>query len=196
MLNAAPSLMGIQAVIRPTDEDRVKLCEVLNIRLSRQSVLSTFKNTTQNKCEATTRGLSKSNPKHLLHKRNFPGRVHAEVHAVNHGPGASLLQMCDALNVSIPPKSSVVASLKQVDKERDYQKRREKSMEYKVRKAQLRRLRYTSALQRKAETDSYSKASGVMEDLYGPPEALPQPCLEHSYSKRQLRRRPARPRPY
>lgn len=194
MINTSSSLNHIQAFINPTVDDTRKLREVLNIRLSRQAVLSTCKNTTQNKCEATNRGISKSNPKHILHKRNFAGRVHAEVHAVNNGPGASLLQLSEALNVPIPSKSPVVSSLKQVDKERQYQKKREKSLAYKTRRAELKRLHYTSVLQRKAETDTYKKHSDVMESLYGPEETLSQPSQEHSYCKRQLRRRPARPR--
>ncbi len=191
MLKTSDICNQSNAVIKPRNNDYEKLREVLNIRLSRQAVLSTFKNTTQNKCEATNRGISKTSPKHMQFKRNFPGRVHAEVNAVNNGPGASLVQLADALNAPFDPQSPVIASLKKTDKRRQYQQKRYKTQEFKSRRAALRKQNYVSALKRKQES-GYVKASDVMEHIYGTTHE-PHANADHTYCKRTLRKRPARP---
>ncbi len=82
---------SVNQIITPTPDDRDKLRKIMNIRPSRRAVSMTFKNTTQNKCEAVNRGITKSVPKHLTFKRNYGWRVQASINTINNGPGCSFM---------------------------------------------------------------------------------------------------------
>ena len=190
VITALPSLSKKKQLIKPTAADRETLTEILNIRLSRQSVLSTFKNTSQNKCEATNRAISKTNPKHITHRRNFRGRTHMAIHGVNNNHGQSLLMLSDALKVPFPPQSPAVTILKQIDKQREYHQTNQKTQAYKTRKAELKKARFSAVLQRKTDDEAYKKCSGIKETLQA---SIPVP--DHSYARRPRTRQTTRPRP-
>ena len=141
-INTCLRLKTMKAFINPTSDDKTKLKSVLDIRLSAKAVEMTMKNTTQNKCEAANRGLTKAVPKHILFQRNYHGRVHAAIHSMNNGPGTSLLKLCDAVGASIPPRSTVISSLARADMLTARNRERKQTTAYKTQRASKRRERY------------------------------------------------------
>lgn len=193
-ISTLSKLKSVRAFIHPSSEDKTKLREVLDIRLSDAAVDKTFMNTTQNKCEAANRGVIKAVPKHITFSRNYHGRVHAAVHSMNNGPGTSLLKLCDAVGAPIPTDSRVVPSLKQLDHAAAKNKQRKKSTAYKIQRATKRSHRYEMYGQKERNVKSYRRAAFALDDLLRKEHSYSEQSTptekDHAYPLRQRRRRP------
>ena len=165
-------------VITPTEEDCDILRQIINIRLGHRAVDKTYLNNTSNKCEATNRAIAKAVPKNVTFKRNMPGRVHAAVHSVNNLPGKSLLCLSKALNAPLTPGSSVVKELCTGDRQLKKEKDRQKTLQYKTRRAAARNEKFKKHAASKLDKSvvSYKK---YMVDV--PLNAV---TAEHSYATR------------
>ncbi len=192
-INTCSRLKSTRKFMHPTSEDRVKLRSLLDIRLGSTAVDRTLKNTTQNKCEAANRGLTKAVPKHITFARNYPGRVHAAIHSMNNGPGTSLLKLCDTVGAPIPPKSPVVAALARADKQTCMNRKRKQSKRYKLQRSTKRKERYELHDKREKGGLTYSKGAAALQDLvmkeHGYNEKSTPKEKDHPYELRRPRRR-------
>lgn len=177
-----------KAFINPNEDDIAKLRELLQLRFGRKAVLATQKNSTQNKCEAVNRGLTKSAPKCLTFKRNYDGRIHSAVHSVNNSPGASTVMLAEELAAPYPPKSAAVKALLKIDEERSYHQQLKKSPKAMTARKLRRERNFEICFKRNINNNNeqgYNKAAALLEDL-SPPK---QSKTDHSYNRPQLRRR-------
>jgi hypothetical protein len=173
-----------RAIISPTFEDRKKLRQHLDIRFSRAAVEKTQTNSTQNKCEASNRGLTKAAPKNQTYRRNYAGRIHSAVHSINHSVGKSTVILADKLGAPFPGRSPAVKALQKMDKRRLYIQGYQKSYAAKTARRQRRELNFRRCYERKTE-EGYKKAAAVVEDLYQPTA----PTSDHAYSRPRRSRR-------
>ncbi len=148
-VSAMLDLVSVNQIITATPDDRDKLRKIMNIHLSRHAVSMTFKNRTQNKCEAINRGITNSVPKHLTFKRNYAGRVQASVNSMNNGPERSFITTLTQLEAPITPKSPVIKYLKSVDNSVNMQKYRKRSTKYKSRRLALQKKLYIGIMMKK-----------------------------------------------
>ena len=89
-------------------EDRQVLKNLLEIRLSAQSLKLTKLNTNTNKNEAINRGFSTSLPKNVNFSRNCMARASSTVHRLNNGAGVSLIKKLESVGSPIT-KGGLVA---------------------------------------------------------------------------------------
>lgn len=191
-LNTCDTIKAVSNVINPTDTDRDKLRHLLDMRLSRKSVVMTQNNTTQNKAEASNRGVNKAVPKHITFSRNHAGRVHSAVHSMNNNAGQSTIMLAESLGVPYPPQSPAVSSFEKMDKRREYQKARKQSQPYRTTRAANREKNFKESINRiTAPESSYLKNVALYEDLL-PARNTVQ--MEHSYNTVKPVRRILRPR--
>ncbi len=169
-------------VIQPTDDDRKKLHNVLEMRFSPRAVRMTRFNRTQNKWEAANRGIKKATPSHITFARNYAGRVHAAVHSMNNKPGVSLIKLCDAVGASIPPQSPVVDQLQRIDAEVEYHQKRKSSAEYTKNRAELRKKKFQLHDDKKQMMDEYSKHRDIREMLLRSEPLHGTTDADHSYT--------------
>lgn len=155
-LSSSPAYRPLQSFINPNKGDQEKLKRCIDMRLGQEAVGKTALNANTNKCEGANRGLSKGVPKHNTFSRNYHGRVHACVHSMNNGPGASLCQLCSAVGAKLTPKSGVTKSLRQLDATRYKDKLRKKGRTYNQRRVMYRNRRYQKYDEKKAAA-CYSK---------------------------------------
>lgn len=170
-------------IIRPTHEDRKKLRQHLDVRFSRKAVLMTQTNSTQNKCEASNRGLTKAVPKNQTYRRNYAGRIHSAVHSMNHSIGESTVIIADKLGARFPGRSPAVKALQKMDLDRTYNQQYKKSQSAKSARKYRRELNFRRCYERKME--GYNKAAAIVEDLYQPTAST----SDHRYSRPKRHRR-------
>lgn len=170
-------------IIRPTLEDRKKLRQHLDIRFSRKAVIMTQTNSTQNKCEASNRGLTKAVPKNQTYRRNYAGRIHSAVHSMNHSPGESTVIIADKLGARFPGRSPAVKALRKMDQDRIYNQEYKKSEAARTARKHRRETNFRQCYQRKAE--GYNKGAAIVEDLYQPTAST----SDHRYNRQKRHRR-------
>lgn len=180
----------LRAFINPDMDDMKKLREVLQIRLSAAAVEKTVTNSTQNKCEASNRGIKKAVPGSLTFKRNYHARVHSAVHSINNNPGHSIVKLCEEVGAPLGHCSGVVVKLKKIDDSVVKQKMHKQTAEYKLARRRTRQLRYKSYYAKKNEEAGYNK-DGIKESLiepalFIPPARLPTHLNEHDYMTRSV----------
>jgi hypothetical protein len=117
--------------ITPNDNDIDKMRECLQHRLSMKAIQKTKLNATQNKCEASNRGLSKTTPKHMNFFRTGKSRHHLSTHSQNHLAGESLVTMCSKVGAPLSAGTPVVTSLMKKDQNILHDKKRKKGLKYK-----------------------------------------------------------------
>lgn len=171
-------------IIRPSLADYNKLRTLLGHRFSPQAVRKTYRNKTQNKCEGANRGLSKSNPKHITHSRNYHGRAHAAIHQMNNGPGKSLLSLMKVLNCPMSATSRTVKSLQRMDKRRLYFWRLKRTIQYKDAQARSRTRRY-QVWDNNRQQPGYKKCVDIIQQL-----AVPVEVEHHAYARPRRIRQP------
>lgn len=132
----------------PNIEDMKNLTVAIQIRLSGNAVDKTIANSTQNKCEASNRGIKKAVPGSLTFKTNYHARVNSAVHSINNNPGHSIVKLYEEVGAPVSHSSNVVIKLKKID-EVTKQKNRKQTPEYKLARRQTRQLRYKSYHSRK-----------------------------------------------
>jgi hypothetical protein len=192
-LNTKQDYKSQVSFIQPNSDDITKLRNAIEIRLGQEAISKTFLNTNQNKCEAVNRGLSKGVPKHITFTRNYPGRVHACIHAMNNLPGTSICQLCQVVGAPIAPRSGVSRALERLDIIKTADQKRKKSEDYKEKRAKLRQDRYIHHDFKLAEM-CYSKEQADIDQNNIDTDYLPrlrrQRCqtqshnLDHNYMTR------------
>ena len=129
-----------RAFIRPTDSDILKLSTALSIRFSREAINGTLLNATQNKSESVMHSIKKSVPNQMTFKRNYPSRVHSQVHGLNNLPGTSIALLCN--EVAAPLNKSVLKACKEMDLRANRDKIRQKLHKYIESRSSAREFRY------------------------------------------------------
>ena len=179
-------------VITPTESDTKKLRECIAMRFSAEAIQKTYLNRTQNKCEASNRGLCKSLPKHMEFRRNASGRAHAAVHSMNNLPGKSLLKLCSAVGSPVARRSKVMHQLEKRDKIVKSDKKRQATPKYKTDRAKRRTA--TFSLYDAQRSDACYKTGGVVAPVrraeYNTRMASRSKSnfttnIEHSYAKNE-----------
>ena len=97
--------------IKPNADDIKKLRHATAIRLGPAAITKTATNITQNKCEASNRGIKKAVPSSLTFKTNYAGRVHSAVHSIKNNPGKFTTALCRAVGAPISDDSAVSQTL-------------------------------------------------------------------------------------
>lgn len=178
-IDVNPNLCRQREFINPNADDIKKLRKALCIRLGPAAIAKTAKNTTQNKCEASNRGIKKAVPPSLTFKSNYAGRVHSAVHSMNNSTGESIALLCSAVGAPISEVSSVNQSLKKMDKLSKYHQQRKMSIKYKESRRRLRQERY-----RRYDTirnaEGYHK-DGAIQDVLPVAGTHPHLC-DHDYT--------------
>ena len=175
-----------RAFINPNVEDMTRLRAAMSVRLGDAAVDKTSNNSTQNKCEASNRGVKKAVPNALTFSRNYHARVQSAVHSINNGPGTSLIKLCQHAGAPIPTKSPVNAAMKKIDQQVEYNKKRKKSTDYKVARRSLRQQRYRMYDAKKnVEAGYYCKYAAIGDVLYEPAQ-LPVHLECHDYMSRKI----------
>ena len=98
------------------------LRDCVNLRLGRAMLEKTKFNTTSNKSESVNKILRRSVPRHTNFSSVFSGRCHSGVHASNHGPGESIVKLCEGAGCPIVPGSSVAKCLQAEQKKYEQRK--------------------------------------------------------------------------
>ena len=111
-----------------------RLRDLIDIRLGPGAIHKTATNSTQNKCEASNRGIKKAVPAHITYRRNYSGRVQSAVHSMNHGTGKSTKELCEAASAPTADASSVSRFLESMDKRSNYHQEYKKTIECKERR--------------------------------------------------------------
>lgn len=159
-----PDLKKRRELLKPSSEDISKLREIIAIRLGPGAIHKTVHNTTQNKCEASNRGVKKSVPGHITYRRNYSGRVHSAVHSINNGVGTSTIDLCQAAGATIDPNSSVSRALESMDKIKHYQQSYKKTHQHKERRRTLVQENFRMHDEKKEKETGYSRY-GALEDV-------------------------------
>ena len=149
-------------VISPTHDDDVKLIKIINYRLGEQ-ILPKMKHlfNTQ-KTEGVNRAISHTVPRHLTFPRNYSGRVHAAVLAVNHGMGESIFRACAAARAWVVPGSRAARGLLQLqhlnDRRKNYQTTQKCKTARKLKRAALFTLH---RMHRNSQRTTYAKGVDI-----------------------------------
>lgn len=185
-LDVNPEYLKRRLFINASREDLTKLRELISIRFSTAAVQKTSNNSTQNKCEASNRGIKKATPSQLTFKRNYHARVHAAVHGINNDPGTSIRKLCSAVGSPIPESSAAYKETERMDAESNYQKKRKASHEYVLTRRKSRLQRYRIYDKKSNIKAGYSK-DGCLEDvLYIPPTQQKPHQKDHSYQTNKI----------
>ena len=97
--------------IQPTTNDHVLLMSHIEYRLGSHVLPRVRHLLTTQKTEAVNRAISNTVPRNSTFSKNYSGRVHAAVMAVNTGVGESILEACAAADVPLTPGSRVTRGL-------------------------------------------------------------------------------------
>ena len=122
--------------------DSHTLCQLLDVRINKKILWSTRFRTSTQKVESVNSAFKTTNPKHsTTFSRNGQFRDHSAIHMVNNGPGESILMKMEAVGLKPLDRQSIV-TLRQLQSVRNYQRQRRRSVGYRNRRAQLRRMKY------------------------------------------------------
>ena len=185
-LNVNPEYFKLRLFINATREDLIKLRQLVSIRFSRAAVEKTSNNSTQNKCEASNRGIKKATPGSLTFRRNYHARVHSAVHSINNNPGTSIQKLCTAVGSPISKSSTIYKETQRMDAESQYQKDRKKTEKYKLARRSARLHRYKIYDRKKNTAAGYTRDGSLEDVLYIPPTQQKPHLRDHSYQSSQV----------
>ena len=168
-INTDEKMKNKEAFLREASRDDLDhLRQMIDIRFSERAVEMTSNNSTQNKCEASMRGIKKPLPNKLTFSRNYSPRAHIATHSMNTGPGTSIETMCQAVGAPIKRNSAVGKIAAAMNKRSLYQKKRKQSNEYKTARCISRAERYALYDKAKNLKEGYNNEN-VLGELYIPP---------------------------
>lgn len=172
------SVLSDHFIIVPNQADHIKLMQAIDYRLGALPLTRLRHLLTTQKVEATNKAINNCVPRHMTFSKNFPGRVHAAIHAVNKGVGDAILTSCDAAKVSLTPGTRVthgLLSLQNTDnKRKKYKVSKKSQLSRKAKRKKLFALH--SELKSKTKTKETYKTAMCM------------PYSEHSYCKQPTQR--------
>ena len=165
-------------------EDLAFLREVMSITLSEAAIEKTSNNSTQNKSEANNRGVKKAVPKQLTFAKNYGPRVHNAVHSINNGVGSSIGLLCAAAGCPITAVS-LQETMDRLDEYTEYSRRKEKTLDYKLKRRAAKQDKYMKWDSRRNEQHpGYLKDGAVQDVIYIPPTDLGN--RDHNYQSNQV----------
>lgn len=164
-------------ILSCTDSDKSKLVSLIDYRLGQKVLEKTKFLLSTQKCEATNRAISSTAPKNKTFSRNFPGRVHSAVNAVNHGIGESILSQTQFVGAPVTAGTRVTRGLLRRQAQDSARKLAKKTIS-----SQSKRISKRKTLFRLHETCSQDSGTFYKKNL-----ALKQTVHtghnDHSYSK-------------
>ena len=170
-LDVNPVYRKCRTFINANADDLNKLRTAIGVRFSSAAIKKTLTNSTQNKCEASNRGLKKATPNSLTFKRNYHGRIHSAVHSMNNHPGTSTRKLCEASGSKIT-NSKVLYESQKMDERRTYIQLRQKSITSKYARRASRQNRFKLYDKKRNDEAGYSKEGYLDDVLYVPAKKL------------------------
>ena len=162
--------------IELTESDKQALKVCLSIRLGKEAVDMQRFNTSTQKSESVHRTFSKTNPRQLTSKRNFPARIHSGINIRNYGLPRSTLLKCQAAG-ALHTRGTIVAR-KLAMRERVGEMRKAWTSSHRHRQSRLRcKAALYRAYLRKTAKETYKK------DMLAVSKKSVQ--SEHSYATRR-----------
>jgi hypothetical protein len=163
-------------IIMPNTNDHVTLMNVIDYRLGPKVLPKMRYMLNTQKAEAVNRAVNACVPRNTTYARNFPGRVHAAVNAVNNGVGESIITSCAATHASLTPGTRVTRGLMALQHTNN--KRKQYITSKKIQKARKVKKTKLFALHHKLKQTITSK------NTYRKAICMPLPYDEHSYSNK------------
>ena len=147
--------------IEMTYMDKQEFHAVLRMRMSRNAIIMTRKNTHTQAVEAIHRGYIAVNPKAVTRSVNFAPRIHSAIHKHNRGRGTSMALKLQCVEAPVAQSSTVAQQLKARDKKGKLDTVRQRSLKYKTgrkirRQSEYQEYEKTRGL-RKKESETYRK---------------------------------------
>lgn len=118
------------------EESEMVLRQCVNYRLAPHILEKTAKNTNTQKVEAVNRAIRATIPHNVTYTHNYKGRVHTAQHNVNHGPGNSIVIMCEAVGSPVEPGTSVARGLQQMEVHNEQMREYQQSDKHKIERCQ------------------------------------------------------------
>ena len=106
--------------VNMTDEDRVTLRNLIDMRLEAQALVMTKLCLNTNRNESLNRGLSATLPKNVNFSRTVTGRACAAIDRLNYGAGASMLRKLESNKAPISKGGCVASTTRQIQREALY----------------------------------------------------------------------------
>ena len=138
-------------------ENHDTMLDWIEFRLGEDMIEKTRLNSNTQKVEGTNRAIKQSLPKNTTFAHNCSGRLYSAIHAVNNGPGVSIMKLCDAAKCPIPKNSRVAYQLLQEQKRAENKKIRENTINFKLKRAKRKAVMYKLHEQTR-ENNKYVKA--------------------------------------
>ena len=137
-------------------EDRKLLLQCLNIRLSKIAVRQTRASATTNKLEALHRAINVSNPKDVTFRRNAKARKLSAAARLNDGHANSAIEKAAAVGAPFHPNAKVLRSLKRLQENSEYDKRRQDTAKYRSSRYRRKIEKYKKYDSKRNSTVTYS----------------------------------------
>lgn len=126
-----------------TQHDRQQIHTAMMKRLRPSAVAQSRLLSTTQKSESMNAAFSTTNPKQIkTFTRNYAGRDHSAINLTNNGAGASILYKTAAANVPLSQSPRVIQQLKEMQKRRNYWRKRAKRIQVKASRAHHRRYKF------------------------------------------------------
>ena len=113
--------------ITPSNSDSSELVKCIEYRLGSKMLDLTQRLLNTQKTEAVNRAISGTAPKTMTFPRNYSGRVHSAVHAVNRGVGNAIFTECQYVGAPLTRSSRVTRGLQSIQKMNNMRKQHKKS---------------------------------------------------------------------
>ena len=164
--------------IQPTTNDHVLLMSHIEYRLGSHVLPRVRHLLTTQKTEAVNKAISNTVPRNSTFTKNYSGRVHAAVMAVNTGVGESILKACAAADVPLTPGSRVTRGLLRLQNLNKTRK------DYKASK----KAKHARKMKRSSLFQLYDKCKSEKKTVTYQKELCMPVHDEHSYVKRSTQK--------
>ena len=152
--------------------DKIKMKELISLRLGDAILEQTKYNTTTQKTEAVHKGYRKSDPKGITFSTNFHNRTMSAVSRLNDGVGKSTLRKLETVGAPVTPGSRAAKTLKTLDDKVRYDAKRQKSYKFRSRRRAIKLENFKAYDVYKSASTVYKK--GLIDEKV---------CADHAYSK-------------
>ena len=132
--------------------DEILLRDILAIKLSTESLEKLKFGTSTQRCEAINRGISSSLPKNVKFSRNAAPRIASAIHRLNNGLAESTHKKLEGLGCPLTRGGGAAASLKAMEKGKEFDKIYKKTRKFKQRQFKCRLARAKNYYQQKRDS--------------------------------------------
>jgi hypothetical protein len=168
--------------LTPSDDDLKSLRRSIEVKLGPHALISQRFNTNTQKSEALNRAFSRTNPKGVLFKRNFEGRIHSAIHMRNRGIGDSTEAKCKKLKVPIAKNSRVSRGLRYEQRAEKSRSNHHKTTRALIKRRNSRLQKYESYRRKKLQDEEATYQKNMLDNQ------LFTVNIEHSYGTRSVTR--------